>query len=47
MDGRAGGFTDYRDVKIKLRNYLQYEPDTMRVFISDWRLAGFANGEES
>ena len=46
VDGKAGGFTDYKDIKIKLRNYLRYDPDTKRVFIPDWRLVGFVNGEE-
>ncbi len=33
---------DYRDAKIKIRNYLEYEEDTMQLYISDWRIIGFS-----
>ena len=33
---------DYRDIRIKIRNYLDYEEDTMQVYISDWRMVGFS-----
>ena len=33
---------DYRDAQIKIRNYLEYEEDTMQLYISDWRIIGFS-----
>ena len=35
----------YKDLQIIVRNYLDYEKDTMQLFISDWRLVGFAYEE--
>lgn len=35
----------YGDVKIQIRNYLEYDPDTMRVSIADWRLVEFVREE--
>lgn len=34
---------DYKDAKIKIRNYLEYEEDTKQLYISDWRAVGFSN----
>lgn len=34
---------DYKDVRIRIRNYLEYEEDTMQLYISDWRVVGFSN----
>lgn len=34
---------DYKDARIKIRNYLEYEEDTMQLYISDWRVVGFSN----
>ncbi len=33
---------DYKDAKIKIRNYLEYEEDTMQLYILDWRIVGFS-----
>lgn len=35
----------YKDLQIIIRNYLGYEKDTMQLFVSDWRLVGFAYEE--
>lgn len=35
----------YKDLQIIVRNYLDYEKDTMQLFISDWRLVGFGYEE--
>ena len=35
----------YKDLQIIVRNYLEYEKDTMQLFISDWRLVGFGYEE--
>lgn len=34
---------DYKDAGIKIRNYLEYEEDTMQLYIFDWRIIGFSN----
>ena len=34
---------DYTDIRIKIRNYLEYEEDTMQLYISDWRVVGFSD----
>ena len=36
--------TDYHDIKVKIRNYLEYEKDTMQVYIADWRIVDFVSG---
>ncbi len=36
----------YKDAKIKIRNYLEYEEDTGELYISDWRIVGFTEGKE-
>ncbi len=35
----------YKDLQIIVRNYLNYEKNTMQLFISDWRLVGFGYEE--
>lgn len=35
----------YKDLQIVVRNYIDYEKDTMQLFISDWRLVGFTYEE--
>lgn len=37
---------NYKNAKIRVRNYLSYEEDTMQIRISDWRLVDFINKEE-
>lgn len=35
----------YKDAKIRIRNYLGEEPDTGELYVEDWRLTGFTEGE--
>lgn len=37
---------NYNNAQVIVRNYLSYEQETNQVYISDWRLVGFKNGEE-
>lgn len=34
-----------KDAKIRIRNYLEYDEDTGELYISDWRILGFIEGE--
>lgn len=39
--------SDYKGAQILIRNYLEYEEDTMQPHIADWRIVGFVQeGEE-
>lgn len=35
--------SDYRNVKIRIRNYIDYYEETGQAYISDWRLLGIYN----
>lgn len=37
---------DYKNAQVLVRNYLDYEEDTMQLYISDWRLVDFGSEEE-
>lgn len=47
----AGGYyklplDSFQDVQIRIRNYVDYEPDTGQAYIKDWRLVEFCKAEE-